>query len=106
MSCLFRRLSDDKVEDRVMELITSSLRSDDASTQVSLSPPPGFPQSSAIRGLPAVAEFLPLSFVSRKLLPAVQCLPPYLHDNVPASPSFPVEFSETNRPVGGAGAVE
>ncbi|KJH43989.1 hypothetical protein DICVIV_09991 [Dictyocaulus viviparus] len=44
-----------------------------------------FLQSSAVRGLSHVAEFLPVSFISRKLLPAIMCLPPYLHDNVPVS---------------------
>ncbi|XGW22281.1 hypothetical protein V3C99_004922 [Haemonchus contortus] len=72
MSSLFRRLSDDKVEDKCMDLIVNSLRSDDSSVQ-----------SSAVRGLPHVADFLPLAFISRKLLPAIMCLPPYLHDNVP-----------------------
>ncbi|CAJ0595984.1 unnamed protein product [Cylicocyclus nassatus] len=72
MSSLFRRLSDDKVEDKCMELIVHSLRSDDSSVQ-----------SSAVRGLPHVADFLPAAFISRKLLPAIMCLPPYLHDNVP-----------------------
>lgn len=42
-------------------------------------------QSSAVRGLPHVADFLPSVFISRKLLPAIMCLPPYLHDNVPVS---------------------
>ncbi|KIH51716.1 hypothetical protein ANCDUO_18192, partial [Ancylostoma duodenale] len=33
MSSLFRRLSDDKVEDKCMDLIVHSLRSDDSSVQ-------------------------------------------------------------------------
>ncbi|KAE9420686.1 hypothetical protein Angca_006395, partial [Angiostrongylus cantonensis] len=36
MSSLFRRLSDDKVEDKCMELIVHSLKSDDSSVQASL----------------------------------------------------------------------
>ncbi|PIO77228.1 putative D-tyrosyl-tRNA(Tyr) deacylase [Teladorsagia circumcincta] len=36
MSSLFRRLSDDKVEDKCMDLIVHSLRSDDSSVQASL----------------------------------------------------------------------
>uniref|UniRef100_A0A183G7W4 Secreted protein n=1 Tax=Heligmosomoides polygyrus TaxID=6339 RepID=A0A183G7W4_HELPZ len=35
--------------------------------------------------LPHVADFLPQAFICRKLLPAIMCLPPYLHDNVPVS---------------------
>ncbi|CAD6186095.1 unnamed protein product [Caenorhabditis auriculariae] len=72
MSVLFRRLSDDLVEDKCMDLIVHSLKSDDTSVQ-----------SSAIRGLPHVADYLPLSFINKKLMPAFMCLPPYLHDNVP-----------------------
>ncbi|KIH52578.1 hypothetical protein ANCDUO_17319 [Ancylostoma duodenale] len=36
MSSLFRRLSDDKVEDKCMDLIVHSLRSDDSSVQILL----------------------------------------------------------------------
>ncbi|PAV85648.1 hypothetical protein WR25_08255 isoform D [Diploscapter pachys] len=72
LSVLFRRLTDEKVEDKCMELIVHSIKSDDTSTQ-----------SSAIRGLPHIADFLPLAFITRKLFPAILSLPPYLHDNVP-----------------------
>ncbi|GMT27099.1 hypothetical protein PFISCL1PPCAC_18396, partial [Pristionchus fissidentatus] len=72
MAVLFRRMSDEQVEDKLMDLVTSSMKSEDPSMQ-----------SSAIRGIPTVAEFLPMSFVIRKLLPVIQTLPGYLHDNVP-----------------------
>ncbi|KAF8368684.1 hypothetical protein PRIPAC_86513, partial [Pristionchus pacificus] len=72
MSVLFRRMSDEQVEDKLMELVVTSMKSEDSSMQ-----------SSAIRGIPTVAEFLPMHFVVRKLLPVIQTLPGYLHDNVP-----------------------
>ncbi|CAI5439456.1 unnamed protein product [Caenorhabditis angaria] len=72
MSVLFRRLSDDFVEDRCLDVIIHSMKSEDTSLQ-----------SSAIRGIPNVAEYLPVKFIVKKLLPAIMCLPPFLHDNVP-----------------------
>lgn len=88
MSVLFRRLSDERVEDRLLDLLIQSIKSEDTSTQVSppallLSLPPL--QSQAVRGLVNVAEMIPLTFISKRLLPALQSLPPYLHDNVPVS---------------------
>ncbi|CAI4230941.1 unnamed protein product [Auanema sp. JU1783] len=72
MSSMFRRLSDEKVEDKCMDIIVHSLKSDDTSLQ-----------ATTIRSLPHVTEFLPLTFICRRLMPAIMCLPPYLHDNVP-----------------------
>ncbi|UMM13833.1 hypothetical protein L5515_001913 [Caenorhabditis briggsae] len=72
MSALFRRLSDEFVEDKCLDVIILSLKSDDTSLQ-----------SSAVRGLPHVAEYLPISFITKKLLPTIMNLPPYLQDNVP-----------------------
>ncbi|CAJ0576069.1 unnamed protein product, partial [Mesorhabditis spiculigera] len=72
MAVLFRRLTDDKVEDRLLDLIVHSLNCDDASMQ-----------SSAIRGIPPIADFLPSQYIIRRLLPSIHTLQPYLNDNVP-----------------------
>ncbi|CAB3410907.1 unnamed protein product [Caenorhabditis bovis] len=72
MSVLFRRLSDEFVEDRCLEVIIHSLKSEDTSLQ-----------AASLRGIPHVAEYLPATFISKKLLPAIMCLPSFLHDNVP-----------------------
>ncbi|KAF1770000.1 hypothetical protein GCK72_001817 [Caenorhabditis remanei] len=72
MSALFRRLSDEFVEDKCLDVIILSLKSEDTSLQ-----------SSAVRGLPHVAEYLPISFITKKLLPTIMTLPPFLHENVP-----------------------
>ncbi|NP_001335518.1 Protein kinase domain-containing protein [Caenorhabditis elegans] len=72
MSALFRRLSDEFVEDKCLDVIILSLKSEDTSLQ-----------SSAVRGLPHVAEYLPVGFITKKLIPAIMGLPPFLHENVP-----------------------
>ncbi|VDM23961.1 unnamed protein product [Toxocara canis] len=71
MAILFRRLSDDKVEDQLQDLIIACIKSDDIHTQ-----------GHAIRGIPAVAEFIPNWFIVRRLLPAFESLTKFVHGNV------------------------
>ncbi|KHN71737.1 SCY1-like protein 2 [Toxocara canis] len=110
MAILFRRLSDDKVEDQLQDLIIACIKSDDIHTQVpsnvtknnfcvrvgnrscinlpllcvqvrafwKLDKTPGH----AIRGIPAVAEFIPNWFIVRRLLPAFESLTKFVHGNV------------------------
>uniref|UniRef100_A0A9J2P300 Protein kinase domain-containing protein n=1 Tax=Ascaris lumbricoides TaxID=6252 RepID=A0A9J2P300_ASCLU len=102
MAVLLRRLSDDKVDDQLQDLLVMCIKSDDIHTQsadlnglfdyrqaicssgessvVCLC---GFSfQGQAVRNIPAVVEFLPNWFLARRLLPAFDSLTKYVQGNV------------------------
>uniref|UniRef100_A0A915C377 Protein kinase domain-containing protein n=1 Tax=Parascaris univalens TaxID=6257 RepID=A0A915C377_PARUN len=71
MAVLLRRLSDDKVDDQLHDLLVICIRSDDIHTQ-----------GQAVRNIPAAVEFLPNWFLVRRLLPAFDSLTNYVQGNV------------------------
>uniref|UniRef100_F1KT27 SCY1-like protein 2 n=1 Tax=Ascaris suum TaxID=6253 RepID=F1KT27_ASCSU len=71
MAVLLRRLSDDKVDDQLQDLLVMCIKSDDIHTQ-----------GQAVRNIPAVVEFLPNWFLARRLLPAFDSLTKYVQGNV------------------------
>ncbi|TKR94381.1 hypothetical protein L596_008670 [Steinernema carpocapsae] len=71
MAIMLRRLADESVEDQLFDLIISTTTGEDIHLKQSL-----------IRGLPAMADFIPQWFITRRLLPAFQTLTAFLRAEI------------------------
>ncbi|KAI6202819.1 Protein kinase domain-containing protein [Aphelenchoides besseyi] len=72
MNVIFRRLSDEYVEDRCFEIVLTLLTGEDIQLK-----------QSALRVVPAVSEYIPLWFINKKLIPALHSIGKFFDDHVP-----------------------
>lgn len=85
ISTVFRRLSDEVVEDKILELILDFLNGED--TQV---------KQLALRSIPHVAEYVPLWYVNKKLIPTFNSMAKFFDNHVPVISLFILLYNETN----------
>uniref|UniRef100_A0A915PWK2 Protein kinase domain-containing protein n=1 Tax=Setaria digitata TaxID=48799 RepID=A0A915PWK2_9BILA len=71
MNVLFRRLSDEEVEDQVQDLIVMCIKSQDVHIQ-----------GKVIRNIPLIAEFLPSWFLSNRLIPSFNYFSMYVNGDI------------------------
>ncbi|KAK0424804.1 hypothetical protein QR680_008864 [Steinernema hermaphroditum] len=83
MAVILRRLADDRVEDQLFDIIITATTGDDIHLK-----------QGVIRCLPAMADFLPQWFITRRLLPALQTLAAFLQNEISRQLEFLVAIGK------------
>ncbi|CAD5206773.1 unnamed protein product [Bursaphelenchus okinawaensis] len=72
ISTIFRRLNDEMVEDKCLEIILNLLRCEDNHLK-----------QSALRAIPHIAEYVPLWYINKKLVPIFNEMSAFFDNHVP-----------------------